>query len=200
MCEVNLKNIIEMKTKIILLSFLLLLGVGHRCNAQKVSVSTDLMDWAYLWTVNAEANVSVSQHVTVLAGAKINPWMYDLKKSGKELYECQNTVYAGVRYWPWHVFSGWWIGAKAQYSSFKRTGLFNNPKLKTGKSIGAGLSGGYTFMLNERLNLDLGLGFWGGRHLKYSEYETPKAEVPAINAPKNFIAVDELTVGLMYIF
>ena len=55
-------------------------------------------------------------------------------------------------------------------------------------------------MLNERLNLDLGLGFWGGRHFKYSEYDTPQAEMPTINAPKNFIAVDELTVGLMYIF
>ena len=188
-----------MKTKIILLSFLMLLAAGYRCDAQKVSVSTDLVDWAYLWTMNGEVNVSVARHVTVLAGGKINPWMYDMKKAGKELYDCQNTVYAGVRYWPWHVFSGWWVGGKLQYSDFKRTGLFNT-KLKKGKSIGAGVSAGYTFMLNERLNLDLGLGFWGGRHFKYSEYDTPQAEMPTINAPKNFIAVDELTVGLMYIF
>ena len=67
-----------MKTKIILLSFLMLLAAGYRCDAQKVSVSTDLVDWAYLWTMNGEVNVSVAQHVTVLAGGKINPWMLHL--------------------------------------------------------------------------------------------------------------------------
>lgn len=187
-----------MKTRIILLSFLLLLGVGHKSYAQKVSVSTDIVDWAYLWTINGEVNVSVDQHFTVLAGGKINPWKFD-KKSGDEFYDYQMTAYAGARYWPWHVFAGWWVGAKVQYSSFERTGLINS-KLKTGKALGGGLSAGYTFMLNERLNLDLGAGFWGGGRLKYNEYDSPATMNPIENNRKGFIAVDELTVALMYIF
>lgn len=187
-----------MKTKLILLSFLLLLAAGHKGYAQKVSVSTDLVDWAYLWTANAEVGISVDQHFSIQVGGKINPWKFD-KKSGDELYDGQMTAYAGARYWPWHVFAGWWVGAKLQYSSFQNTGIVR-PELRKGQSAGAGLSAGYTFMLNERLNLDLGLGFWGGRHFKYAEYDSPATMNPITTAPKNFIAVDELTVALMYIF
>ena len=192
------KNKQLMKTRIILLSFLLLLCAGHKGYAQKVSVSTDIVDWAYLWTVNGEVNVSVDQHFTVLAGGKINPWKFD-KKSGEEFYDYQMTAYAGARYWPWHVFAGWWIGAKAQYSSFERTGIINQT-LKTGKSVGAGLSAGYTFMLNERLTLEVGAGFWGGSRLKYAEYDSPATMNPLETKRKGFIAADELTVALMYIF
>ena len=187
-----------MKAKVILLSLLLLAAFGHKSHAPKVSVSTDLVEWGYLWTVNLEANVSVHQHWSILAGGKINPWKFD-KKSGEEFYDVQNTAYIGTRYWPWHVFAGWWVGAKAQYSSFQRTGIINQ-SLKKGQSIGAGLSAGYTFMLNERLNLDLGLGFWGGYRLKYNRFDSPATMVPMNAASKGFIAPDELTVALMYIF
>jgi hypothetical protein len=187
-----------MKAKVILLSLLLLAAFGHKSHAQKVSVSTDLVEWGYLWTANLEANVSVHQHWSVLAGGKINPWKLD-KKSGEEFYDVQNTAYLGTRYWPWHVFAGWWIGAKAQYSSFQRTGIINQ-NLKTGQSLGAGLSAGYTFMINERLNLELGAGLWGGRHFKYSQYDSSEAMNPITSSPKNFIAIDNITVAFMYIF
>ena len=78
--------------------------------------------------------------------------------------------------------------------------LVLNQSLKKGQSIGAGLSAGYTFMLNERLNLDLGLGFWGGYRLKYNRFDSPATMVPMNAASKGFIAPDELTVALMYIF
>ena len=187
-----------MRTKIILLAFLMVFAAGNKCAAQKVSVSTNLMDWAYLWTVNGELGFSVDQHFSLVAGGKVNPWNFE-KPNGKDIYNCQSTAYVGARYWPWYVFSGWWMGAKAQYSSFSNTGLWSD-KLTEGKSIGAGLSAGYTFMLNERLNLDLGLGFWGGYRLKYNIYDSPATMVPMGTGSKGFIAPDELTVALMYIF
>lgn len=91
------------------------------------------------------------------------------------------------------------MGAKVQYSSFSNTGLWNS-KLTEGKGIGAGLSAGYTFMINERLNLELGAGFWGGRNFKYTQYDSPATMTPITTSPKNFIAVDNITVALMYIF
>ena len=187
-----------MRTKIILLAFLLVFAAGNKCAAQKVSVSTNLVDWAYLWTVNGELGFSVDQHFSVVAGGKVNPWNFE-KPNGKDIYNCQSTVYAGARYWPWYVFSGWWMGAKVQYSSFSNTGLFR-PELTEGKSVGAGLSAGYTFMINERLNLELGAGFWGGRHFKYNQYDSPEALNLISTAPKNFIAVDNVTIAFMYIF
>ena len=68
------------------------------------------------------------------------------------------------------------------------------------KSIGAGLSAGYTFMINERLNLELGAGLWGGRHFKYSQYDSSETMNPITSSPKNFIAIDNITVAFMYIF
>lgn len=187
-----------MKTKLFLLAILLMFAAGNECKAQKVSVSTNLTDWAYLWTINGEIGLSVDQHFSLLAGGRANPWNFE-KPNGKDIYNCQSTVYAGVRYWPWYVFSGWWMGAKVQYSSFSNTGLLND-KLTEGKGVGAGLSAGYTFMVNERLNLELGAGFWGGRNFKYAQYDSPVTMSPVTTAPKNFIAVDNITVALMYIF
>lgn len=187
-----------MRTKVFLVAFLLMFAAGSKCEAQKVSVSTNLIDWAYLWTINGELGFSVDQHFSLSAGGRINPWKFD-KPDGTGLYNCQTTAYAGVRYWPWYVFSGWWVGAKMQYSSFSNTGLFRS-ELREGQSVGAGVSAGYTLMINERLNMEFGAGFWGGRHFKYSEYDSPVTMTPVSTSPKNFITVDNITVALVYLF
>ena len=111
----------------------------------------------------------------------------------------QQAVYLGFRYWPWYVYSGWWFGIKGQYKDFATSGIWR-PALNTGSSVGAGLSAGYTFLLHERLNLDFGIGAWGGRMLKHTLYECPVCLDIRETGPKWFAGIDEISISIIYIF
>jgi hypothetical protein len=183
---------------LIILTLALLSGFLNEIRAQKVSLSTNLVDWANLGTVNLEAGLSVSQHISLVAGGHYNPWSYQAPR-GYDILNQQTTGYAGIRYWPWYVYSGWWIEAIARYSVFSKTGLWR-PALEKGKSIGGGLSFGYTLMVHEHLNIEFGAGLWGGRHIDFSLYECPRCMELRERGPRNFIAPEDISISIMYIF
>ena len=186
------------RIKLILLCMVLLATGAGTAHAQKASISTNAMDWANFGTVNLEAGVSVAQHFSLMAGLHYNPWEF---KTGKDvdLYNKQNTGYFGFRWWPWYVFSGWWFSAKVQMSKFSRTGIWR-PALEQGTSMGGGLGFGYTIMLHENVNLEFGAGIWGGRHMSYTLYECPKCMTVRESSPRNFIAPDDLSVTVSFVF
>ena len=164
-----------------------------------VALSTDLVDWAYLGTANLEAGVSVHRHFSLQAGAKFNPWSFKTPGLELDLYNKQTTAYAGFRYWPWYVYSGWWVGAQAQYSGYSETGVWRHA-LDTGKAIGAGLSFGYTLMLSENFNLEFGAGVWGGRRFQHTLYCCPDCMKVRQSGPENFVALNDISVSVMYVF
>ncbi len=176
----------------------LLCCLTHRADAQKFSLSTNMLEWANFGTVNVEAGMSLSQHVSLHLGGKYNPWKFNTQ-SGMPVYNNQTTAYLGCRYWLWYVNSGWWLGARVRYLDFQETGVLR-PKLFEGRSVGAGLLFGYTFMLNEHLNLELGGGAWGGRHLEYARYRTVSSRELLDSGARNFFFIDELSLSIMYVF
>lgn len=165
----------------------------------RVALSTDLVDWANFGTVNLEAGVSLHQHFSVHAGAKYNPWNFRTHNLGLALYNKQTTAYAGFRYWPWYVLSGWWIGAQAQYTDYAETGVWRHA-LDTGKAMGAGVSFGYTLMLHENLNLEFGAGVWAGRRFEHTLYCCPDCMKVRESGPGNFVALNDISISLMYVF
>lgn len=165
----------------------------------QVVLSTDVVDWAALGTINLEAGVSLHQHFSLQAGAKYNPWDFKTRKLSLPLYNHQTTAHVGFRYWPWYVFSGWWIGAQAQYTKYEETGLWR-PALDTGSAVGGGLSFGYTLMLHERLNLEFGAGVWAGRRYEHTLYCCPDCMRVRQSGPGNFVALNDISVSLMYVF
>ena len=178
--------------------------ISFKMDAQEVrktsvALSTDLVDWVYLGTANLEAGVSVHRHFSLQAGAKFNPWSFKTRKSGLDLYNKQTTAYAGFRYWPWYVYSGWWVGAQAQYTGYSETGVWRHA-LDTGKALGAGLSFGYTLMLNENFNLEFGAGVWGGRRFQHTLYCCPDCMKVRQSGPENFVALNDISVSVMYVF
>lgn len=164
-----------------------------------VALSTDLVDWAYFGTANLEAGVSVHRHFSLQAGAKLNPWSFKTHKLGLDLYHKQTSAYAGFRYWPWYVYSGWWLGAQAQYTGYSETGVWRHA-LDTGKALGAGLSFGYTLMLHENLNLEFGAGLWAGRRFQYTLYCCPECLQVRESGPGNFVALNDISISVMYVF
>ena len=73
-----------------------------------------------------------------------------------------------------------------QAQCFKRQGIpLRNDGL--GEALGAGISGGYSLILRPWLNLDFGIGGWGGRQWMY-------------DGSRKWFAEPEAMVGVMFVF
>ena len=172
--------------------------MAEHLHAQNFSISSNLVDWANFGTANMEIGVGLSQHFSMMAGGHFNPWKFKTEK-GYDFHNQQTTGYLGCKWWPWYVFSGWWIGTKVQYSQVSRTGIWR-PALEEAKSVGGGLSFGYTLMLHKHVNLEFGAGVWAGKHLSYTLYECPKCMAVRESGSKGFIAPDDVSVSLVFVF
>lgn len=179
---------------VIILTLLLASGL----KAQKVSLSTNFVDWAALGTVNAEGGLSISQHFSLTCGVRYNPWSFT--SDDREIKNQQTIISLGTRYWPWYVFSGWWVSGKVQYMDFTNTGIWR-PALHEGKgAMGFGLGGGYTRMISKHLNLDVGIGLWGGVMREHHIWNSTSKIYERNGVSKGFIYPDDITVGIMYVF
>lgn len=164
------------------------------------SVSTNLLTWANMGTINAEGGLGIHQKISLIAGFAVNPWQTS-SPTRVQLQNKQYGGYVGAKFWPWHTYSGTWIGMKAQYKNFEHVGIFTS-NYTEGEAVGAGLSAGYAFMITPNLNIDAGLGVWGGRLLKYNKYQG-KTKHPSLikdTGARNFFSIDNIIISISYIF
>lgn len=171
--------------------------VGITAFAQRFSVGTNFVDWLSLGTINAEASVAVSQHASLHVGAELNPWTYAAGNQQKEFQARQNSYWAGARWWPWHVYSGWWVGGDVRYSIYNLGGVFKR-ETEEGDAYGAGAYGGYSIMLGPMWNLDLGVGVWGG-YKKYVKYSCPVCG-PKLEEGEKVFFLPDARIALQLIF
>lgn len=185
-----------MKRKLLVLIFCI---ISLQAFAQRVSLSTNLADWSFLGTANLEVGVAVSQHFSLNAGVKYNPWEFTSKKTDVDVWNKMKTADAGIRYWPWYVNSGWWIGMKGRWQKVARTGIWR-PALEESTALGGGLSAGYTLILTKHLNLDFGWGAWCGKYLDYVLYECPKCMEVRENGSRFFVRPDNIVLTVSVVF
>ena len=164
--------------------------------AQQLSVSTTALGSADFLTANAAASAAAARHWSVNAGFMYNPWSF--RGEWGEMRASRRTASAGTRFWFWNVYSGWWLGAKAQWEEYNRGGI-RSPRTEEGDAFGAGLSAGYSLMLHRNINLDFGLGFWGG-YKKYTVYSCPTCGRINEQGAKAFILPNDVLVSLMFTF
>ena len=164
--------------------------------AQNWAISTNVADYANFGTLNVEGSVAAGRHWSVTAVAKYNPFMY---WKGEDPVSMKQQLYgAGVRYWPWHVYSGWWAGARAQYQEYNHGGL-TSPMTEEGDRYGLGLSGGYSYMLNPHLNIDFGVGVWSG-YGRFVRYACPVCGVTKQRGEKLFVLPNDILLSVVYVF
>ncbi len=173
--------------KCILISvlFLLTLLPGR---AQRFSVGTNAVDWLTLGTLNAEGSLAVAQKVSLHVGTELNPWTWNAADPSEQFQTRQNSVWGGARWWPWHVYSGWWAGGDLRWSVYNLGGV-SDQVTEEGDAFGAGAWGGYSLMLGRWWNIDLGVGFWGG-WTTYTRYACPRCGVRTDEGGKTFILPD----------
>lgn len=148
-----------MSIKYFIVSVALLSFCAAGLRAQEFALSTNFADYAEFGTLNVEASYGVARHWSLSAAVKYNPFTYS--RGDELLQHKQRSLSAGVRYWPWHIYSGWWLSAAVRYQEYNSGGIIS-PETREGDRFGGLVGGGYTYMIAPWLNFDMGLGLWSG--------------------------------------
>lgn len=181
-----------------LLAVLLLAFAGLAARAQGASVSTNAIDYANFGTVNVEASYAIAQHWCMTAGLRYNPFTWKADTEAGVMQNRQQSYAVGVRYWPWHVYSGWWLSAKGQYQEYNAGGIAE-PLTREGDRFGAGIGAGYSYMLGRHFNLEAGVGAWAG-HDSHVTYSCPECGRVVDRGNGFFALLNEILLSLSYVF
>ena len=187
-----------MKKRLLIPLFILIAALS--AEAQQVSLQTNVLDWLALGTVNMEAGLAVSQHFSLFAGGRYNPWSFETDNPKAQLLNQQQTAYIGARYWTWYVNSGLWFAIKGQYQNYVNTGLWR-AALKEGRNgWGGGLSFGYSHMLSKHINLEAGVGAWIVHYGAYNYYDSPRKMTARHEGPATLVYPDFVSLSIVYVF
>lgn len=182
--------------KRLLLFFACLCCSWSAIQAQEFAISSNVVDYADFGTLNIGAEYGLAQHWSVAAIMKYNPFSF--KNGGEEMRRRQRTIAAGAKYWPWHVFSGWWVLPQVRYQEYNTGGL-KTPVTTEGDRFGGGVSVGYTYMVSPHINIDVGAGVWAG-YGSYTNYACPTCGQIVDKGFKGFIIPSDIILALSYIF
>jgi len=171
---------------------------GWKSEAQTLSLSTNLLDYACLGTLNADVSYSLSRRWSVTAGVRYNPFTFRKGDPDKQFQLRQQSYSLGARLWPWHIWSGWWFAGKLRYQEYNSGGI-RSLETREGDRFGAGLYAGYTYMLTSHLNIEFGLGLWSGLDV-YRCYSCPVCGVTLESGKTHFILPDDIMISLAYVF
>mgnify|MGYP003295596486 CR=1 FL=1 len=166
--------------------------------AQKLSLSTNLLDYACLGTMNADVSYSVSRRWSVMAGVRYNPFTFNEDDPQEQFQMRQQSYAVGARLWPWHTMSGWWFAGKTRWQEYNVGGIFS-PRTKEGDRFGAGLYAGYAHMLSSHFNIEFGLGVWAGADV-YKVYSCQQCGLTIDSGTKAFVLPDDVMISLVYVF
>ena len=178
--------------------------------AQNISVATNLGKWAELGTMNIEAGFAINQHLSAHLDVAVNPWTFrnadeddrysDIVSSERNPFQYKReSVGVSLRYWPWHVFSGFGLRGKAQYYAYDIGGIRTRER-SVGDMVGLSIGAGYALMIGKDWNLDLGVAGWGGWRTE-KVYESIETHSRPVEKPGRwFIFPEEIVIGITHIF
>lgn len=179
-------------------------------NTARFAISTNIVDLGWFLTPNLDIQYSFGRRWSVEAMTKYNNWTFREEDPMRKNRQCSQEYSAGVRFWPWYVYSGWWFSAGGQYEEYSQRSLTNIYRKEEGDAFGLALAAGHSIQLRSWLNIDFGLGFWSGYKL-YKAYEGTEAcpdcgkrvdRLDGSEEPsgKFFLLPDEVFVSVMFIF
>ncbi len=166
--------------------------------AQRMTASTNLLNYLNFGTINGEFGLALNQHLSLSIQVKYNPFIYIYNSGESQFQNKQLTAAGGLRYWPWHVWSGWFVSGTVGGTEFNRGGIISQETYE-GSAVGVTLGGGYALMLNPHLNMDFGVGVMGG-YADYVRYRCPKCGPVEMRQKRLFIAPNNILVQLSYLF
>lgn len=187
-----------MKKYVWIIAFALMVLSSRTSEAQTFSVSTDLLGYARLGTMNLDASYAVSRRWSLTAGVRYNPFTFRKGDPERQFQSRQQSYAVGMRVWPWHTWSGWWFAGKFRYQEYNVGGIVSR-KTEEGDRFGAGLYAGYTHMLSSHFNIEFGMGLWSGLAW-YRQYSCPVCGLTTDSGRKFFMLPDDVMISLAYVF
>lgn len=187
-----------MKTYMKIMTVLLAILFCRTAVAQTLSVSTDLLGYARLGTMNLDASYAISRRWSLVAGVRYNPFTFHKGDPQRQFQSRQQSYSVGMRLWPWHTWSGWWFAGKLRYQEYNRGGIISD-KTEEGDRFGAGVYAGYTHMLSPHFNLEFGAGLWTGVSA-YRQYSCPVCGLTMSSGNKFFLLPDDVMISIAYVF
>lgn len=166
--------------------------------SQTFSVSTDLLGYARLGTMNLDVSYAVSRRWSLTAGVRYNPFTFSKGDPERQFQLRQQSYSAGVRMWPWHAGSGWWLAGKVRYQEYNEGGVVSR-RTEEGDRFGPGLYAGYTHMLSSHFNLEFGFGLWTGISF-YRRYSCTVCGDSLSSGSRFFIMPDDFMISVAYVF
>ncbi|MCD8176176.1 MAG: DUF3575 domain-containing protein [Tannerellaceae bacterium] len=169
-------------------------------NAQSIGLKNNILYDAIL-SPNLGIEVAVSNKVTIDLIGSYNP--FTLKNDKKFRHW---LVQPEARYWFCESFNGWFIGGHlhgGQYNFAKLHLPFGiKPQLKEnryeGFYYGAGISGGYQWMLGKRWNLEASLGL-GYARFHYHKYDCTDYGPRTGHGNYHYLGPTKATISIIYI-
>lgn len=162
---------------------------GSCLYGQNHSFSTNGVSWGTL-SLNAEYSVRIGNKQSVHIPFAWNPWTFEGNKKRKHL-----TVLPQWRYWMREAYLGHFLGANligSHYNVSRGAYRFD------GMAYGAGLSWGYAWILNKRLNLEVQAGI-GVVRTDYKRFDCGTCGDYLSKESKWFMVPNRLAVSLVYV-
>lgn len=168
-------------------------------SAQKVTLGTNVIQWADLGSINLEGSLAVSQHVSLHMGGRYNPFYFQ-RGTENQFQNRKRGAWMGTRFWTWYVNSGWFFQAKAQWQEYNYylPGMTNVKE--EGDRFGGGLAAGYALMITDHFNIEFGISVWGGMQIYNEDLLPEMGRRVTAGAKKGFILPDDVSVTLVYVF
>lgn len=143
-----------MRRVIIILCCICLLGISIKSNAQRIAISTNLVEYLVL-SPNIEVECALTQHHAAAFSISAAPWRVSRKYSLSQI-----SVSPEYKYWFKMPFYGFYVGADAKYYSYD---MYWDSTRSEGQLLSAGVTCGYSFIINKKCNLvpNIGVGVGG---------------------------------------
>lgn len=161
---------------------------------QNMYISTNLVDYLNLGTINGEFGLSPSPNWSFHIRGRYNPFSFDM---GAPIQNRVASFMGGTRYWPWYAYAGWFLSANAGYSKYNTGGIFSSASYQ-GDAWHLSVGGGYALMLSKRFNLDFGLGMQGG-YTSYIKFACPRCGKIEGRDKRLYVAPSNIMVQLTMI-
>lgn len=176
---------------------LLSLPVG----AQQIGIKTNLLNWATT-TVNVGMEAAVSRKNTLQLFYGLNPWKFEGEKKIRHW-----VLQPELRFWPCESFNGWFYGIHFMGGEFNMGevklpfGIF--PELEhsryEGWFAGAGLTGGYQWVLSRHWNIEASIGL-GYVYIKYDKFRCTYCGEHLKSGDKHYFGPTKAAISILYLF
>lgn len=187
--------------KIILGLFLVVWWCGSQASAQDIAIKTNVLYWATT-TPNIGLEFGLDRRLTLDIAGGYNPWTLDKAANTKIKHW---MVMPEFKYWLCERFNGHFFGLHTGYAFYNISGIHIPFQPKTtanhryqGWATGVGLSYGYSWILNERWNIEANIGF-GYVYSEYDKYDCATCGRFKGSQDKHYFGPTQAGVSLIYI-